>query len=290
MTDEESTSKSITLKLPSRQVSLIDQLKREYGVRSRGQVLEILLEGILGDVDESESGALATAAAVTNAVEETISPEVTSLVLIESPTQRRQQQDTSPSLPSTGGIDLPGFVSRRTSQLRDTLQAPRQNRSSNDAPLLSSVAIQDLQAAAQDHRIGSLHPDFERVPHRQVSSRLVQVTVANIQHTFVDKLRSVELVVVVEPDNPLCHPVHVWLVGHMVSCSPVENLPVCLLSKRTKSFTLVTRFPTFSFLLSTSVLSVSSTTPHPTATCLWKMKCNTTTNSKDGLIGSHLES
>ena len=149
MTDEESTSKSITLKLPSRQVSLIDQLKREYGVRSRGQVLEILLEGILGDVDESESGALATAAAVTNAVEETISPEVTSLVLIESTTQRRQQQDTSPSLPSTGGIDLPGFVSRRTSQLRDTLQAPRQNRSSNDAPLLSSVAIQDLQAAAQ---------------------------------------------------------------------------------------------------------------------------------------------
>ena len=75
MTDEESTSKSITLKLPSRQVSLIDQLKREYGVRSRGQVLEILLEGILGDVDESELGALATAAAVTNAVEETISPE-----------------------------------------------------------------------------------------------------------------------------------------------------------------------------------------------------------------------
>lgn len=149
MTGEESTSKSITLKLPSRQVSLIDQLKREYGVRSRGQVLEILLDGILGDVDESETLVLDTAAEETTAVEETIDPEVTSLVLIESPTQRRQQQDTSPSLPSTGGIDLPGFVSRRTSQLRDTLQAPRRNTSSNDAPLLSSVAIQDLQAAAQ---------------------------------------------------------------------------------------------------------------------------------------------
>ena len=101
MTDEESTSKSITLKLPSRQISFIDQMKREYGVRSRGQVLEILLEGILGDVDTSESRDVASAAEETDAVEESIKPEDTSLVLIESPKQRQHQQETSPSLPST---------------------------------------------------------------------------------------------------------------------------------------------------------------------------------------------
>ena len=150
MTDEESRSKSITLKLPSRQVSLIDQLKREYGVRSRGQVLEILLDGILGEVDQSESGALDGSDEQVGAVEDDVSTDVTSLVLIASPTERHQPQPAAPpSSSNTGGIDLPGFVSRRTSQLRDTLQAPKQSRSSGDAPLLASVALQDLQAAAQ---------------------------------------------------------------------------------------------------------------------------------------------
>jgi hypothetical protein len=150
LTDEEPTSKTISLKLPSRQVSLIDQLKREYGVRSRGQVLEILLEGILGDVEEDESKSPDHRSVTTAAVDANVSTEVTSLVLIESLTEHHQQQaEPAPVSTTAGGIDLPGFVSRRTNQLRDTLQTPKRSPSSNDTPLLSSVALEDLQAAAQ---------------------------------------------------------------------------------------------------------------------------------------------
>ena len=91
MTDEESTSKTISLKLPSRQVSLIDQLKREYGVRSRGQVLEILLEGILGDVEDDESKSPDHRSVTTAALDADASTEVTSLA-------DRRNRDGGPDL------------------------------------------------------------------------------------------------------------------------------------------------------------------------------------------------
>jgi len=184
---EESNSRSISVKLPNHLVSLIDQLKREYGVRARGQVLEILLEGILGggdadhgsitaeitadgaeaslltsltrpssqatDVGYGISDAEASSNASSNdrfSNEAFSNEEVSSLVLIGSPSSPGggAEQPAAPA-PSTTGIDLPGFVSRRTSQLRDTLKSPKRRASSFDEPLLSTVSLSDLQSSAQ---------------------------------------------------------------------------------------------------------------------------------------------
>jgi len=193
---EESNSRSISVKLPNHLVSLIDQLKREYGVRARGQVLEILLEGILGggDADHGSITAEITAEITADGAEASLlksltrpssqatdvgygvsdaepssnesshdgfgneafsndrftNEEVSSLVLIGSPSSPGgdAEQPAAPA-PSTTGIDLPGFVSRRTSQLRDTLKSPKRRASSFDEPLLSTVSLSDLQSSAQ---------------------------------------------------------------------------------------------------------------------------------------------
>ena len=52
--------------------------------------------------------------------------------------------------------------------------------------------------------------------------------VIHLNGSLIHKVGRVELVVVVEANNALCHPVHVWLVGHMVGCSAVENLTFLL--------------------------------------------------------------
>ena len=178
MSVEESNSRSISVKLPNHLVSLIDQLKREYGVRARGQVLEILLEGILGGGD-GDHGSIATndvdasslapstqpssqvtddANGVSNAESsngEFSNDDVSSLVLIGSPSSPGGvAKEPAPPAPSSFGIDLPGFVSRRTTQLRDTLKSPKRRASSFDEPLLSTVSLCDLQTsakAADDH-------------------------------------------------------------------------------------------------------------------------------------------
>ena len=58
-------------------------MKGEYGVRSRGQVLEILLEGVLGDSDEVVED-LSDNAEDRHQVQNQV-PEASSLVLIRSP-------------------------------------------------------------------------------------------------------------------------------------------------------------------------------------------------------------
>ena len=75
-----------------------------------------------------------------------------------------------------------------------------------------------------------LDANLERIPDGEVSSGLME-HVIHLNGSLIHKVGGVELVVVMESDNPLCHPVHVWLVGHMVRFSTVENLPVCLLWK-----------------------------------------------------------
>ncbi len=86
---------------------MIDQPKREYGVRSRGQVLEILLEGILGDVEDDESKSPDHRSVTTAALDADASTEVTSLVLIESPTERHQQQAAPAPVSTTAGGIVP---------------------------------------------------------------------------------------------------------------------------------------------------------------------------------------
>ena len=141
-------------------VALIDQLKGEYGARSRGRVLELLLQDLLDPGDASSDPERGPNANDAETAPKSCNEEVTSLVLISTGSQS-QVSETSPApesgLPSgsgTTGIDLPGFVSKRTSQLKATLQSPRQGDASQNEPLVSTVDLADLKAAgaaAEEH-------------------------------------------------------------------------------------------------------------------------------------------
>ena len=122
-------------------------MKGEYGVRSRGQVLEILLEGVLGDSDEVVED-LSDNAEDRHQVQDQV-PEASSLVLIRSASSDQEPTFTEPPPEPSGGIDLPGFVRRRTSQLRDTLHSPKPIQDGADDPLLLKVSINDLEIACQ---------------------------------------------------------------------------------------------------------------------------------------------
>ena len=142
-------------------VELIDQLKGEYAARSRGYVLERLLQELLPQRDAStdseepsvQDDALPTAS-------DNTSDEVTSLVLIGTPSHNTRSQESPKSDPDgaavsgSTGIDLPGFVSKRTSQLKATLRSPQQRDAGQSDPLVSTVDPVDLKeanAAAEDH-------------------------------------------------------------------------------------------------------------------------------------------
>ena len=142
-------------------VELIDQLKGEYAARSRGSVLERLLQELLPQRDaatDSEDRSVHDDAAPMASPSR--SDEVTSLVLIGTASQNNRS-DASPTSDVEGaaasgstGIDLPGFVSKRTSQLKATLRSPQQRDSGQSEPLVSTVNAADLQvasAAAEDH-------------------------------------------------------------------------------------------------------------------------------------------
>ena len=141
-------------------VALIDQLKGEYGARSRGRVLEMLLQDLLNPGDAASDPEITPIKDDPEPAATSRSDEVTSLVLISTGNdlQGVEEIPTSASgVPSGGaasGIDLPGFVSKRTSQLKATLRSPQQRDSAQNEPLVSTVDSVDLReasAAAEEH-------------------------------------------------------------------------------------------------------------------------------------------
>jgi len=149
-------SRKITITVSSQLVELIDQLKAEWGLRARGAVVERLVEELLPDPDDISSisdelqddqhqdGDLSSSA-----------EDTTSLVLIsrgDAPTVEPGSDQLNAAhnetSPSTGlGIDLPGFVRRRTSEIKETLQASaKPSRDPVDVPV-STVPAEDLSAA-----------------------------------------------------------------------------------------------------------------------------------------------
>jgi len=141
-------------------VALIDQLKGEYGARSRGRVLERLLQELIDPDDAASDPEDTSLEADSEPAATTSSDEVTSLVLISTGKHQQgfEHTPTSASGLSTGGgssgIDLPGFVSKRTSQLKATLRSPQQRDSAQNDPLVSTVDPTDLReasAAAEVH-------------------------------------------------------------------------------------------------------------------------------------------
>ena len=152
-------------------VELIDQLKGEYGARSRGRVLEMLLQDLLDPGDAVTDSEPTTVRDESATGETTNTDDVTSLVLIGTGTLQPSAEASpspDPSLSTetaSSGIDLPGFVSKRTSQLKATLRSPQQRDPGQQDPLLSTVDPSDLQLPVLQRKItGDLCMDNHPAP------------------------------------------------------------------------------------------------------------------------------
>ena len=69
----------------------------------------------------------------------------------------------------------------------------------------------------------NLDADLESIPDGEISRCLVD-HVVHLDGTLVHEVGCVELVIVVEADDTLGNPVHVWLFWHVVSFPTVQNL------------------------------------------------------------------
>ena len=145
-------ARKITITVSSQLVDLIDQLKGEWGMRARGTVVERLVEQVLTDPDDtSDLNDPATNEQLTQDTDS--STETTSLVLI-SRTDAASVESIPIAPPSisqetsaTSGIDLPGFVRRRTSEIKETLQSST-NPAKDPVDLpVSTVFADDLSQA-----------------------------------------------------------------------------------------------------------------------------------------------
>ena len=152
MSGEVSKKRQTSLTLSDDLISALDGLKPEYGVRSRGAVIEHLLRYLLepdaDDRDDEGESELVSVAPKANV------QEASSLVLIKTKDSRSAEaSDPSPTFPpgpssdAGGGIDLPGFVRRRSKTLKDTLKAGASVQASESDPVVSVVCHQDLVEA-----------------------------------------------------------------------------------------------------------------------------------------------
>ncbi len=180
MGQRESETKRITLDLSKSMIDSIDQLKSEWGLRSRGQILERLLCEVLGqdDADDEQelvdlvqepptsaeqAGAPATAPAAELRSAAGALNETTAIVLIHSSLVPRLDQErvsTETTEPLLGqrrdspgsGIQLPGFVRRQSSQLRRSLHPrPVSPEFERGLALISGEQLSSADSAAQQH-------------------------------------------------------------------------------------------------------------------------------------------
>jgi len=158
--------KRITVSLPQQTVELIDGLRREWGLRHRGAVLERLVQQLFGELSgEDESDRLPDDledAAEHREADGELDEQVAlvlvgrgELDILSAPEESHGAgSDRRPgSAGGGGGIDLPGFVRRRTSQLKRDLQTSlHPSASLQVAPLgVPADVIQQALQEAGDH-------------------------------------------------------------------------------------------------------------------------------------------
>ncbi len=166
MADRSSQGKRrFTLELSLPRLAHIDALKKEWGLRNRGDVLERLLETLFG---AAEDGSLDGESEEENSAARPAEgdlDEQAALVLVgrgaldtlEASFERPPEPRRSPSRAGGGGggIDLPGFVRRRSDQLKQSLRStgPVTPSASFPGPLpqLSAEVVQQALQVAADH-------------------------------------------------------------------------------------------------------------------------------------------
>jgi len=157
----------LTLELSGTRIEHLDALKREWGLRNRGDVLERLFDGLFPSLEEEgETSALAEAEQLR--ARESDLDEQAALVLVGSAgaLERIQSEagdgfsgsapaDAGAQQRSSVGIDLPGFVRKRSRDLRHSLQTPSEPAPGiAPMPRLAADLAQQAISQARDHWLG----------------------------------------------------------------------------------------------------------------------------------------
>jgi hypothetical protein len=159
------TKRRITLELSLSRLAQIDALKKEWGIRNRGEALERLLDDLFnpgeGDEEPSEAVVGADAGERVDPGDREELDEQTALVLVSRSSidliasDFELEPDPEPAprgrSSSSGGIDLPGFVRRNSDQIRRSLRQPRATPASMALPKLSTELVQQALGEARDH-------------------------------------------------------------------------------------------------------------------------------------------
>ncbi len=158
----------LTLELSHGRIAHLDALRREWGLRSRGDVLERLLDDLFPP--EHEGLFAREASEAEGPAQEQELDEQAALVLVGGGALERMESGTAQPEESAaaaeasaggsrqgGGIDLPGFVRRRSKALQRSLaQKEATVTASTPSPLprLAAALAEESLAAARQHWLG----------------------------------------------------------------------------------------------------------------------------------------
>ena len=144
------------VELPSAMIEQIEGLRREWGLRHRGAVLERLLLQIFDTDEDALPADLEAASGVHPGLEEP--DEQLALILVgrgelqNVQMERADEAATEAGNQRRGGIDLPGFVQRRTSEIKRGLRQASKASPSTPTPLhLSDDELNRALVEAKEH-------------------------------------------------------------------------------------------------------------------------------------------
>ena len=149
-------SQRIAVTLATDLVEQIDRLKEELGLRSRGRVLEQLLEELLSVERDDEAPSAPPSREEIDEQAALVLVGRGSLETLPSFTREEESPESAGAGMRGGGIELPGFVRRRTGDLRRSLRADPGQRGTPVAPLpqLSATVAQQALQEVRDHWLG----------------------------------------------------------------------------------------------------------------------------------------
>jgi hypothetical protein len=159
MAEPSEERRRIQLNLKLSLLEQVDSLKKEWGIRNRGEVFERLLEEVFGTTEQDHEVESETTVHHAGVVEHVLDEQL-ALVLVGPGTLKSQEapepvvKPNSADLPSRrrGGIDLPGFVQRNTQQLRRSFQAHSYAEPGlPTAPAIAMDVVHQAQSQAREH-------------------------------------------------------------------------------------------------------------------------------------------
>ena len=154
-------SRRISIELPNKLIDRFDNLKREWGLRRRGAVIERLLNLVLAEDTEVENikndepllDINVEEISNNNNTNNNLYNETTALVLIKDKQNKNSEnhpliEDNYSNIQKSKEINLPGFVSKKSEQLRTSLGKSRRNIK-YDEPFISSIKEVDINKALE---------------------------------------------------------------------------------------------------------------------------------------------